>query len=73
MKIEKAIIHFEVPYTVGAASSQRFGVVELFLNNLEKLGFSFRLCMVLDKRALGYFIYTGRLDFKSRSNSKRFF
>ena len=72
MKIRKPIIHFWVPYPVGVAPSQRFRV-ELFLNDLEKQGFSFRLLTFLDKNAWDILYTPGNGFLKTWGTVKGFF
>lgn len=72
MKTKKPIIHFWVPYPVGVAPSQRFRV-ELFLNDLEKQGFSFRLFTFLDKNAWDILYTPGNGFLKTWGTVKGFF
>jgi glycosyltransferase involved in cell wall biosynthesis len=72
MKIKKPIIHFWVPYPVGMAPSQRFRV-ELFLNDLKKQGFSFRLLTFLDKNAWDILYTPGKGFLKTWGTVKGYF
>ena len=72
MKAEKPIIHFWVPYPIGVAPSQRFRV-ELFLANLEKEGFSFRLLTFLDKKAWDILYKPNNRILKALGTVKGFF
>jgi glycosyltransferase involved in cell wall biosynthesis len=68
----KPVIHFWVPYPVGVAPSQRFRV-ELYLANLEKEGFSFRVLTFFDKNAWDILYKPGNQFLKVWGTIKGFF
>jgi len=71
MSAENLIIHFWVPYPKGVAPSQRFRV-ELFLPELEKKGFSFRLLTFLDNNAWNVLYKPGNRFSKAWGTAKGF-
>jgi len=66
------VIHFWVPYPIGVAPSQRFRV-ELFLPQLEKEGYSFKLLTFLDKKAWDILYKPGNRFLKALGTVKGFF
>jgi len=68
----KPVIHFWVPYPIGVAPSQRFRV-ELFLPQLEKEGYSFKLLTFLDKKAWDILYKPGNRFLKAWGTVKGFF
>ena len=68
----KPTIHFWVPYPIGVAPSQRFRV-ELFLQRLEREGYSFRLLTFMDKKAWDILYKPGNKFLKAWGTVKGFF
>ena len=66
------VIHFWVPYPVGAAPSQRFRV-ELFLPKLKEAGYSFKLLTFLDKNAWDILYQPGNRVLKAWGTVKGYF
>jgi glycosyltransferase involved in cell wall biosynthesis len=72
IKKESSVVHFWVPYPIGVAPSQRFRV-ELFLPDLEKAGYSFRLLTFLDEKAWDILYKPGKGFLKAWGTVKGFF
>jgi hypothetical protein len=68
----KKTIHFWVPYPLNVAPSQRFRV-EIFLSDLEKAGFSFKVQTFLDQQAWNILYNPGKWILKTWGTIKGFF